>query len=72
MNKIVIPTDNGGYKSVIYLMTEEQLIEKLNDLTAQKNDAIKSQKYEHAATLRDDIRKYTEMLDNLMNPTIDD
>ena len=53
-------------------MKEEEIISKLNDLTSQKDEAIKSQKYEHAATLRDEIRKYTEMLDDLMNPTKDD
>lgn len=53
-------------------MKEEGLIKKLNDLITQKDEAIKSQQYEHAAMLRDEIRKYTEMLDGLMNQIRDD
>ena len=53
-------------------MTEKKLIEKLNDLAIQKTKAIKAQKYEFAAMLRDEIRKYSEILEDLLNPSSDE
>lgn len=48
-------------------MTEKDLVEKLNKLAEQKSEVIKNGHYERAAQIRDEIRKYTEELEELMN-----
>ena len=48
-------------------MTEQELIIKLDQLTELKNAEISNQNYERAAQIRDEIRKYTEQLEELMN-----
>ena len=48
-------------------MTEQKLIAKLDKLTALKSQAIKAQLYEKAASLHDEIRKYNEQLEDLLN-----
>ena len=48
-------------------MTEKELIAKLDKLTALKSQAIKAQLYEKAASLHDEIRKYNEKLEDLLN-----
>lgn len=48
-------------------MTEKELIAKLDKLTALKSKAIKDQLYEKAAALHDEIRKYKEKLEDLLN-----
>jgi protein-arginine kinase activator protein McsA len=48
-------------------MNEKKLIAKLDKLTAQKSQAIKDQLYEKAAALHDEIRKYNEKLEDLLN-----
>ena len=48
-------------------MTEQELIAKLEKLSAQLEQAITERKYELAASLRDEIRKYTEQLEDLLN-----
>ena len=51
----------------IEIMTEEELIIKLDELTKLKQTEIQNQNYERAAQIRDEIRKYTEQLEELMN-----
>ena len=51
----------------IEIMTEEELIIKLDELTKLKQTEIQNQNYERAAQIRDEIRKYTELLEELMN-----
>ena len=48
-------------------MNEKKLIAKLDKLTALKSQAIKDQLYEKAAALHDEIRKYNEKLEDLLN-----
>lgn len=48
-------------------MNEKKLIAKLDKLTALKSQAIKVQLYEKAAALHDEIRKYKEKLEDLLN-----
>ncbi|MBP5984323.1 MAG: UvrB/UvrC motif-containing protein [Fluviicola sp.] len=48
-------------------MNEQELINKINELTELKKSEIFNQHYERAAQIRDDIRKYTEQLEDLMN-----
>jgi protein-arginine kinase activator protein McsA len=48
-------------------MTEQELIAKLEKLSAQLEQAIAERKYELAASLRDEIRKHTEQLEDLLN-----
>jgi protein-arginine kinase activator protein McsA len=48
-------------------MTEKELIAKLDKLTALKSQAIKAQLYEKAASLHDEIKKYNEKLEDLLN-----
>jgi protein-arginine kinase activator protein McsA len=48
-------------------MTEKKLIAKLDKLTALKSQTIKDQLYEKAAALHDEIRKYNEKLEDLLN-----
>jgi protein-arginine kinase activator protein McsA len=48
-------------------MNEKELIIKLEELTELKNTEISNQNYERAAQIRDEIRKYTEQLEDLMN-----
>ena len=48
-------------------MTEQELIAKLDKLTALRSQAIKDQLYEKAAALHDEIRKYNEKLEDLLN-----
>jgi protein-arginine kinase activator protein McsA len=48
-------------------MNEKKLIAKLDKLTALKSQAIKDQLYEKAAALHDEIRKYKEKLEDLLN-----
>lgn len=48
-------------------MTEQELIIKLEQLTELKAKEISNQNYERAAQIRDEIRKYTEQLEELMN-----
>lgn len=49
------------------MITEKELIEKLEQLTEQKSEAIKDGHYERAAQIRDEIRKFTDELEELMN-----
>lgn len=51
----------------IEIMTEEELIIKLDELTKLKQTEIQNQNYERAAQIRDEIRKFTEQLEELMN-----
>lgn len=51
----------------IEMMTEEELIIKLDELTKLKQTEIQNQNYERAAQIRDEIRKFTEQLEELMN-----
>lgn len=48
-------------------MNEQELIIKLEQLTELKATEISNQNYERAAQIRDEIRKYTEQLEELMN-----
>jgi protein-arginine kinase activator protein McsA len=48
-------------------MNEQELILKLEQLTELKSKEISNQNYERAAQIRDEIRKYTEQLEELMN-----
>jgi len=48
-------------------MTEQELISKLEELSVQLTQAITERKYELAASLRDEIRKHTEQLEDLLN-----
>lgn len=48
-------------------MNEKKIIAKLDKLTALKSQAIKDQLYEKAAALHDEIRKYKEKLEDLLN-----
>ena len=48
-------------------MTEQELIAKLEELIELKSQAIKAQLYEKAASLHDEIRKYNEQLEDLLN-----
>jgi protein-arginine kinase activator protein McsA len=48
-------------------MTEQEIIAKLDELTTQLKQAIAERKYELAASLRDEIRKYKEKLEDLLN-----
>lgn len=47
--------------------TQEELIAKLEQLEQDKQKAIRDQEYALASNLRDEIRKYNEMLEDLMN-----
>jgi ATP-dependent Clp protease ATP-binding subunit ClpC len=49
-------------------MTIEETIQKLEELKKEKELEIKNQNYERAAKIRDDIRKLTDLLEELMNP----
>lgn len=46
---------------------EEEIIKKLDELMELKKLEISNQNYERAAQIRDEIRKYTERLEELMN-----
>ena len=48
-------------------MTEQEIIAKFDELTTQLKHAIAERKYELAASLRDEIRKYKEKLEDLLN-----
>jgi protein-arginine kinase activator protein McsA len=48
-------------------MTEQELITKIDELIELKTTEISNQNYERAAQIRDDIRKHTEQLEELMN-----
>jgi protein-arginine kinase activator protein McsA len=48
-------------------MSEQELIIKLDELYELKEKEISNQNYERAAQIRDEIRKYTEQLEELMN-----
>jgi protein-arginine kinase activator protein McsA len=48
-------------------MSEQELIDKLDELYQLKETEISNQNYERAAEIRDEIRKYTELLEDLMN-----
>ncbi|NBR13289.1 MAG: hypothetical protein EBQ94_09385 [Flavobacteriales bacterium] len=48
-------------------MTEQEIITKLEELSTQLEQTIVERKYELAASLRDEIRKYTELLEDLLN-----
>ncbi len=48
-------------------MTEQEIITKLEELSTQSEQTIVERKYELAASLRDEIRKYTELLEDLLN-----
>ena len=48
-------------------MSEQELIVKLDELYELKVKEISNQNYERAAQIRDEIRKYTEQLEELMN-----
>ena len=48
-------------------MTEQEIIAKLDELTTQLEQAIAERKYELVASLRDEIRKLTEQLEDLLN-----
>jgi protein-arginine kinase activator protein McsA len=50
-------------------LSEQELIEILENLEKRKARAIKNQQYETAASVRDEERKYREILEDLMNPT---
>ena len=52
-------------------MSIEELIEKLEILIADKEQAIQNTEYERAAQLRDEIRKYNDLLEEAMNPEED-
>lgn len=47
--------------------TQEELIAKLEQLEQDKQKAIRDQEYALASNLRDEIRKYNGMLEDLMN-----
>jgi len=46
----------------------KELITVLENLAVEKDREVKNQNYERAAKLRDDVRKYTDELEDLMNP----
>lgn len=46
----------------------KEIIIDLENLTKAKDISIKNQDYERAAKIRDDIRKFTDELEDLMNP----
>jgi len=46
----------------------KEIIIELENLTKEKDISIKNQNYERAAKIRDDVRKYTDELEDLMNP----
>ncbi len=46
----------------------KEIIIDLENLTKEKDISIKNQDYERAAKIRDDIRKFTDELEDLMNP----
>jgi ATP-dependent Clp protease ATP-binding subunit ClpC len=46
----------------------KEIISILENLNSEKDKAIKSQEYERAAKIRDDVRKFTDELEDLMNP----
>lgn len=48
-------------------MNEQELIIKLEELAELKNTEIANQNYERAAQIRDEMRKFTEQLEELMN-----
>ena len=48
-------------------MTEHELKDKLDNLYEEKESLVKNKNYERAAAIRDEIRKYTEQLEELMN-----
>ena len=50
-------------------MNIEETIQKLEELNNEKVLEIKNQNYERAAKIRDDIRKLTDLLEELMNPS---
>jgi protein-arginine kinase activator protein McsA len=49
-------------------LSEQELIEILENLEKQKARVIKNQDYQRAAEIRDQERKYREQLEDLMNP----
>ena len=49
-------------------LSEQELIEILENLEKQKARVIKNQDYQRAAEIRDEERKYREQLEDLMNP----
>ena len=46
----------------------KEIIFILENIEKEKDTVIKNQNYERAAKLRDDYRKYTDELEDLMNP----
>jgi protein-arginine kinase activator protein McsA len=46
----------------------KEIISILENLNSEKDKAIKSQEYERAAKIRDDVRKFTDELEDLMYP----
>jgi excinuclease UvrABC helicase subunit UvrB len=49
-------------------LSEQELIEILENLEKQKARVIKNQNYQRAAEIRDQERKYREQLEDLLNP----
>jgi ATP-dependent Clp protease ATP-binding subunit ClpC len=47
----------------------KEIIAVLENIEKEKDTAIKNQNYELAAKLRDDNRKYTSELEDLLNPS---
>jgi ATP-dependent Clp protease ATP-binding subunit ClpC len=47
----------------------KEIIVVLENIEKEKDTAIKNQNYELAAKLRDDNRKYTSELEDLLNPS---
>jgi ATP-dependent Clp protease ATP-binding subunit ClpC len=47
----------------------KEIIAVLENIEKEKDTAIKNQNYELAAKLRDDNRKYTNELEDLLNPS---
>lgn len=47
--------------------THDELIAKLEKLDQEKHEAIKNQQYVLASSIRDQIRRYNEKLEDLMN-----
>lgn len=46
----------------------KEIIIDLKNHTKEKDISVKNQDYERAAKIRDDIRKFTDELEDLMNP----
>lgn len=53
-------------------LNEQQLIALLEKIQQDKEKAIANKEYERAAMLRDQARKYTAQLEDLMNPPVNE